>query len=72
MATTPEVEAAITRLRTARAKLFDASTRRTMAVERRARMQSSIDAMNAEIAAARTEVQDATTALRLLLAEPET
>lgn len=72
MATTAQVEAAITRLRTARAKLGEIAALRTAAIERRARMQTSIDELNILIAERRTEVAAATTALRALLAETET
>jgi hypothetical protein len=72
MATTNEVEAAITRLRSARARLYDASFLRTAAVEKRSRVDATVAELNANIAAARTEVTAATAALRILLAQPET
>jgi hypothetical protein len=72
MATTVEVDAAMTRLRTARLKLQEKSQERANVVARRARAQSSVDALNAEIVVLRTEVQAATEALRLIIAQQET
>jgi hypothetical protein len=72
MATTVEVDAAMTRLRSARLKLQEKSQERANVVARRARAQSSVDALNAEIVVLRTEVQAATEALRLIIAQQET
>ena len=72
MATTAQIEAALSRLRAARAKLFETSLERTAAVSRRTRANLTIDELNLRIADARAEVLAANTEVRALLAEQET
>ena len=72
MATSHEVEAALTRLRTARSKLFEASTLRTAAIERRTRVNVTITELNQRITDARTELAAARLAVQAVLAQPET
>lgn len=72
MATTAEVEAALSRLRSARAKLFEASSQRTAKLTQRVRVNLTIDQLNVQIADARAAVQTATAEVRALLAETET
>lgn len=61
----------MTRLSTARRRLFDASSRRVTAVNRRGRWDASIGELNQEVARARDEVRLASDALRAILAQPE-
>lgn len=71
MSTTIEVEAALTRLRTARAKLFEVSTLRTAAIDRKTRVTLTITQLNQAVADARAEMIAARDAAQLILAQTE-
>lgn len=72
MATTSQVEQAMAQLSAARRRLFEASSRRAVAITQRGRLEVGIDELNQAVQAARTQVQSASVALRAILAEPET
>jgi hypothetical protein len=71
MATTADVEAALSRLRAARAKLFELTSQKDAAIARKNRDNQMATDLNAAITAQKTEVANARTAAAAILQQTE-